>query len=107
MADGDGMQRTAEDGTPITPYNRAGLATALRPDRPAPVTPMQEVPGVSIVSKRMDKQGNLYAKLTDGSEKKLDRQTFKAHPAATPTGPAPSENLKTHPAALTAMRGGT
>lgn len=72
-----GMQTTAQDGSPITPYNRAGLATAMRPDRPAPVTPATEVPGVTIVKKHVNEKGELWALLSDGSEKKLDRTTYQ------------------------------
>ena len=74
MPDQTGMITRAPNGTPITPYSAAGLVTAMRPDHPAPVTPMTEVPGVSIVRKRVDSQGNIIAVLSDGTEKKLDRQ---------------------------------
>jgi hypothetical protein len=74
---GAGMQTTAPDGSPITPYSRAGLVTAMRPDRPAPVTPTTEVPGVSIIKKRVNDKGELWALLSDGTEQRLDRQTFR------------------------------
>lgn len=72
-----GMQTTAQDGSPITPYNRAGLVQAMRPDRPAPSTPATEVPGVTIVKKHVNEKGELWALLSDGTEQKLDRTSYK------------------------------
>lgn len=72
-----GMQTQDENGAPITPYNRAGLVQALRPDRPAPVTETTEVPGVTIVKKKVNSKGELWALMSDGSEKLIERQTFR------------------------------
>ena len=73
----NGMITKDQDGNPITPYSAAGLVTALAPERPpVPVTPTTEVPGVGIVRKRIAADGTLHAKLTDGSDVLLERQTY-------------------------------